>query len=475
MLWLALYFPHLPLEVFTRGRQQAGALAIIEKLGGREQVSRCTSAAQAYGIRPGLALPAALALCTGLSVQRRDRAREQQALHGLAAWAYQFSARISFEPSLLLLEVGASLRLFGGLPTLLAPLQRELDQLGYSVRHAVAPTPMAAGVLARNRPDCQVTTQDGLCEAVAPLRLACLTRARDVRNLIRHIGMDSIGDVLALPRAELARRTGPQLLNLLDRLLGRLPDPRPEWRPPRHFSQTIELLGEITQTMALMFPARRLIVALCGFLRGQGGGAQRLQWTLRHRDHPPTRFGQGLLDPSRDPDHMLEVLRERIERLQLPAPVVAIDLRVDGWQAFEERSLTLFERPAQADQALLERLSNRLGEQRIRGLRCLADHRPERAWQFCQPGESVVPLSPRGVSQPPWLLPQPRPLQEYQGAPQYGGALRLENLPERIEAGWWDGFDITRDYFVAHSPAGECLWVFRDRRAGGWYLHGLFM
>ena len=110
MLWLALYFPHLPLEVFTRGRQQAGALAIIEKLGGREQVSRCNSAAQAYGIRPGLALPAALALCAGLSIQRRDRASEQQALHGLAAWAYQFSARISFEPSLLLLEVGASLR-----------------------------------------------------------------------------------------------------------------------------------------------------------------------------------------------------------------------------------------------------------------------------------------------------------------------------------------------------------------------------
>ena len=308
-------------------------------------------------------------------------------------------------------------------------------------------------------------------------RFAALKRGsqKDVRNLIRHIGMDSIGDVLALPRAELARRTGPQLLNLLDRLLGRLPDPRPEWRPPRHFSQTIELLGEIAQTMALMFPARRLIVALCGFLRGQGGGAQRLQWTLRHRDQPPTRFGQGLLDPSRDPDHMLEVLRERIERLQLPAPVVAIDLRVDDWQAFEERSLALFERPAQADRALLERLSNRLGEQRIRGLRCLADHRPERAWQFCQPGESVVPLSPRGVSQPPWLLPQPRPLQEYQGVPQYGGALRLENLPERIEAGWWDGFDITRDYFVAHSTAGERLWVFRDRRAGGWYLHGLFM
>jgi protein ImuB len=113
-------------------------------------------------------------------------------------------------------------------------------------------------------------------------------------------------------------------------------------------------------------------------------------------------------------------------------------------------------------------------------LRCQADHRPERAWRLCAPGGVDAPagagggIPPQALAQPPWLLPQPRPLQAQGGVPQYGGALRLEGLPERIEAGWWDGFDVSRDYFVAHSPAGERLWVFRDRRGGGWYLHGLF-
>ncbi len=478
MLWLALYLPQLPLEVFVRGRQQAGALAIVESDSGREQVIRCNSAAQAYGVRPGLPLPAALALCGGLAVQRRDRVREQHALHDLALWAYQFSARISFEPSLLLLEIGASLRLFGGLGAMLGPLQCELEQLGHSVRHAVAPTPLAAGVLARSDPGRRVTTLQALRTAVAPLSFTCLTRDEHARTLIRHIGLQTIGDVLALPRPELARRTGPTLPGLLDRLLGTLADPRVEWRPPQRFRQTVELLGEIGQATALVFPARRLMVALCGFLRGLGGGAQRLQWTLLHRDHPATRFGQGLLDPSRDPDHMLEVFRERIERLRLPAPVVAIGLRVDDWLAFEERSLGLFGDAPVQDQSLLERLSNRLGERRIRGLCCLADHRPERAWRLCGPGETTdagTAAASHGLSQPPWLLPQPRPLPAAHGVPQYGGALRLEGLPARIESGWWDGFDITRDYFVAHSPAGERLWVFRDRRGGGWYLHGLFM
>ncbi|WP_078120945.1 Y-family DNA polymerase [Thiosocius teredinicola] len=478
MLWLALYFPQLPLEVFVRGRQQAGALVVVEQQGGREQVSRCNAAAQAYGIRPGLMLPAALALCAGLSVQARERAREQQALHELALWAYQFSARISFEPSLLLLEVGASLRLFGGLSALMAPLLRELGQMGYTAQYAVAPTPTAAALLARNRPVTEVLDRQQIDAAVHDLPLACLTRDQQVRDLIRHIGLGSIGDALDLPRPELTRRTTPALSMLLDRLLGRMPDPREAWQPPQHFAQTIELLGEITHTTALVFPARRLMVSLCGFLRGHGGGAQRLQWHLTHRDLPATHFGLGMLDPSRDPDHMLELFRERIERLQLPAPVIEIRLAVSDWQAFEERSLTLFDGQADVDHALLERLRNRLGEQRVRGLRCLADHRPERAWCLCEPGELPDVSDHSAVaraSHPPWLLPQPRPLRERQGVPQYGGELRLEQLPERIETGWWDGYDITRDYFIAHSRAGERLWVFRDRRGGGWYLHGLFI
>jgi protein ImuB len=441
-------------------------------------VVRCNAAAQACGVHPGLLLPAALSLCAGLSVHMRDSARERRALDELALWAYQFSSGIAFDPSLLLLEIGASLRLFGGLPALLKVLQPELEQIGYSAQHALAPTPTAAGLLARNRPGCRILMREQLPEAVGRLPLSRLTRDRNVLGLIRHIGLDTISDALGLPRPELARRVGPQLPGLLDRLLGLAADPRPRWQPPRHFRQTVELPGEIERATALVFPAHRLMVALCGFLRGQGSGAQHLQWCLQHRDHADTRFAQGLLEPSRDPEHMLVVFRERIERLQLPAPVVAIGLRVEDCLAFDERSLTLLDAPAQADQALLERLSNRLGGRHVRGLRCQADQRPELAWRLCAPGEGgELPdgSARQGQVQPPWLLPQPQPLPEYGGQPQYGGALRLETLPQRIEAGWWDGFDITRDYFVAYSPAGERLWVFRDRRGGGWYLHGLFV
>ena len=47
--------------------------------------------------------------------------------------------------------------------------------------------------------------------------------------------------------------------------------------------------------------------------------------------------------------------------------------------------------------------------------------------------------------------------------------------PERIESGWWDGDDVTRDYFVALNADGARFWVFRERSgASGWFLHGIF-
>jgi protein ImuB len=44
--------------------------------------------------------------------------------------------------------------------------------------------------------------------------------------------------------------------------------------------------------------------------------------------------------------------------------------------------------------------------------------------------------------------------------------------PERIEAGWWDGEDVVRDYFIARTRAASLAWIYRATE--GWFLHGLF-
>jgi protein ImuB len=61
------------------------------------------------------------------------------------------------------------------------------------------------------------------------------------------------------------------------------------------------------------------------------------------------------------------------------------------------------------------------------------------------------------------------------GKPTLQGELQLRAGPERIEAGWWDGDEVQRDYFVATSARGEAYWIYREHRdLSAWYLHGLF-
>lgn len=476
MLWLGFYFPRLPLDVFAVEEQVS--LAVTRREKGREVIDRCNEQAQEQGIRTGMPLNTALSLVAGLQVWERDRKHEQQVLEGLAGWAWQYSSRISFDPLLMLLEVGASLKLFGGFPALLERMRQDQPLPDCLAYWALAPSPSAAALLARYRPETRIDNLQELPGQLADIPLQRLTRKCNVLELMQGIGLSAIGDCLQLPRPELARRTGPEFMLLLDRLLGRVPDPRPLWQPPEEFSQRLLLLHEIGQASALLFPARRLLEALCGFLRGRDGAAQRLQWQFLHRDAEPTLLVQGMLVPSREVDYILEIFRQLLERLTLPEAVVEIVLQVDDWQAFQEQSSDLF-RVAQdmQDDVFLERLRARMGSDAVQGIRAQPDHRPERAWRYCEPLENDddrKDVSARHDHQPIWLLPKPQSLPVRQGHPCYQGRLQLQVFSQRIESGWWDGADVARDYYRASNPAGQQLWVYQDRRSGKWFLQGFF-
>ena len=95
----------------------------------------------------------ALALLPELRLQPREPAREAEALAEIATWAGRFTSSISLDPpDTLLLEVQASLRLFGGLPPLCDAILGGLGELGFDGRLAVAPNPLAARWLARFAP-----------------------------------------------------------------------------------------------------------------------------------------------------------------------------------------------------------------------------------------------------------------------------------------------------------------------------------
>jgi protein ImuB len=425
-----------------------------------------------------MTLAAACALAPTLSYRTRDPAAEAAALEQLAAWAGQFTPSVSLQPpGGLLLEIEGSLRLLGGIKPILATIRQGAAEMGYSLAIGCAPTVAAAWLLARAGSERIIACKRMIESGISPLPAAALDCGEQALATLDAIGARSIGDLLRLPRAGLARRCGQALLDQLDRALGTLPEARTFYAPPPRFDSTLELGAAATSAEALLFASKRLLTQFAGYLAARCGGIQRFNLALMHEDHAPTVLEIGLATPTRDVLRFVALVRERLASHALAAPVCRLRLEAGEIFALAGESGTLFAGPASTtgDWArLIERLRARLGTEAVGGLAPRNAHRPERAWQPVAPGAKSAPVAHK--PRPLWLLDAPRPLREVASKPHYdNGPLALIAGPERIEAGWWESDDIKRDYFVAQTERHSTLWIFRDRRQpGGWYLHGIF-
>jgi protein ImuB len=479
MLWLAIRLPFLSLEVYARAARGSEPLAVTTTIGSRSEVIACNDAAAKRGVKPGMAVAAAMALASELTTVARDTAAERAALERIAAWSHQFTPAVTLAADdEVLLEIEGSIALCGGLKRLWAAVDEGLKALGYAATLACAPTPLAAQWFARAGLGVRLRHSDALRTSLPELPVHVTDLESEALDILLNVGARTLGDCLKLPRDGLARRCGPDLCEKLDRAFGHVPDPRPFFTPPSVFHAAQPLPAPAQQADMLLFCARRMLVELCGHLAARLHGVQRLAFSFAHHKRESTRVALTLVHASRDPDHLTNVLRERLNRTALPAPVTDILLESELVLPLEASSHSFLPDSARHEEAaahLVERLRARLGDEAVVGLKRSADHRPERAWRACEPGSrdaSVLASLPR---RPLWLLAKPRPLTESGEAPCYDGKLSLLAGPERIESGWWDGHDVTRDYFVAANCDDALLWIYRERATGGrWFLHGFF-
>ena len=333
-LWACLELPALPLDVFARARMPDDTRPFAVGSGGHTpRIVLADATARDAGLRAGQLVSAALALAPDLVLRDRDPAAEAAALACVATWIAQFTPMVTLAPPVAVLaDIGGSLRLFGGRQRLAALLAAGARDLGYTARLAFAPTPAAALAFARAGL-VGTATPSALDAALAPLPLAHFDVDSAARELLAAAGVGTFGAAAALPRDGLARRVGPAFVRTLDRARGAIPDPRPPFVPPPRYEGRLELPAAVERTDALAFAVQRLVHELAGWLLGRGLGVTRLALTLAHerwavgRDTPAaTTVGFALAAPARDVPHLVGVLRERLARLELPAPVVALTL-----------------------------------------------------------------------------------------------------------------------------------------------------
>jgi protein ImuB len=479
--WIAVYLPNLAFDVFGSAVADEPAV-VVEPLRGQIYVVAVNRFARRSGIVPGAKLSSAFALAASLRVFERSVRREQASLESLSAWAERLTSAVSpSPPDTVLLEVAGSVRLFGSLAAIKHKLDEEVARRRWARRLCAAPTATAALWLARGAVE-DVESLATLSGRLGSLPIRVTRWPLGTQALLQDLGVRTIADCLRLPRDGFARRVGLEYLHDLDRALARRFDLHEPFVPRERWGTKRELYHETSDAAVFMAAVGDMLDALTVELRRRQAEVRSLRIAFEHVRREPTFESFDWAEPTHERNRLLSLLRDRLERIVLPAPAIALRLTTGFLLPLQPKADDLFDKTPVETLAhvLLERLRGRLGTDAVHGIVPVAEHRPEFAWSRSDARAATAssradgPLSPWAAKRPLWLLPVPLPLGSTEAHRYYRGSVELGSSAERIESGWWDGRDACRDYYAASSSGGERLWIYRDRRSLDWHLHGLF-
>lgn len=470
--WLCFWLPHLALQVAGLPLHEPSAVIVTEKQ--RCVVYRASPAAEAIGVYADMPLAAALALCPELQTAPRDEHLETARRTKLVNWAYQFTSLISTRDEWLLLDIEGSLELFGGAHPL---LQQTSDALNRWHPHqaAIAPTPLAAEWLAKHKASTVILDSEALRDVIGHLPITSLELSdKQIWNL-GSIGINTLRQLFRLPLAEMGRRFGPELVQQLNRLLGKIPDVRHTQVPAPRYSDEVDIEYEVVATPRVLKLVTPLLERFVTYLQRRDLGVAHFTIELQHRKHDATQVRIGLQSVSRDLDRFTQLFKQHLEQYALPESTNHVRLLAYELDAYipEAGSLALNQDVSSDDShwwRVVEQVRARFGHTSVYKIELHDEHRPEYAWRRNTRLRPARRNTRKRTQHNHDTTACPRPLWLLKQSGETNPA--HPRKVERIETGWWDGDDQRRDYYSHKRHPSQ--WRYRDLRTGQHYIHGLW-
>ena len=484
-----------------------------------QAVAALTDAAHAGGLRVGMRLTDARAIDPALAVVAADPAGDAALVARLARWTSRWSPLVEIDGADgLRLDASGVAHLFGGEAGLLGDIEARFAGIGLTARAAIAPTAGAAWALARYAarpsPPCgegrlgaaergapqkgEGLVQD-LAARLAPLPVAALRFGAGVTRTLERLGLKTIGALAGVERRSLARRfrEADNPLDALDRALGRRAEPlsaaphEPVPRAQLRLAEPVADPAAAGQALTLMIPE------LVRQLEARRIGVRRLLLAGYRVDGEVEVAVAGCALASRETAHLRRLLAE-------PAGTLDPGFGFDGFvlEALWCEPLAagqdglIGDAPPELEVArLVDRLTVKLGAERVRRPEARASHWPERAsgWVAAVEGGHSSRSQAGAARRPQRLFDRPEAIGVIYATPEglprrfiwrrgVHDVTKAEG-PERIAPEWWRerGAARLRDYYRVEDRDGRRFWIFREGRHGDgrggdpcWYLHGMF-
>ena len=476
-------------------------VALVASEAGTRRLAAVDDAAAAFGLHVGQKAADAAALCPDLLTADHDPEGDRAALEVLGDWCVRFSPAVALDGlDGLFLDIAGVAHLWGGERAMLDDLLTRLDRWGAPARGAIADTPGAAWALARFAPDRTIAPPGGQAALLAPLPVAALRLDEAAQAQLPRLGLFHVGQLLALPRAQLAKRFGLGAVMRIDQALGAAREALTFRRPATPWFDRLAFFEPISALSDLERVTGDICALLCLRLEEEGQGARRFEVVFHRLDGKAMPVAAGLSRPGRDAKRLARLLKPKLGAID---PGFGIEVvTVFAWDV-EPLSSVQTRMDAEAgvgvDESLaplIDRLINRLGAARVWRADLRESHVPERSVVRSAPltarreksWDSNRPRPARLLKRPEAIevmakLPDDPPIR-FQWRNKVHRVRHAEG-PERIGQEWWrTAFDEVgpakiRDYYRVEDDAGGRYWIYRQGLYGvgaepKWWLHGLF-
>ena len=473
-------------------------MVVISRSGSRRTICAADDAARKLGLRIGMPASKAQALVADLAMYDVDPVGDLAALDKMALWMLrQYSPVVAVDGTDgIVIDTEGADHLQGGEELMVSGMVNRLRGVGVVARAAVADTWGAAHAIARcTSAEWTVVPVSETAKAVLGLPIVCLRLAPETVNSLRVLGIETVGQLSAMPRAPLTLRFGPEVGRRLDQLFGRAAEPIDPIRSPEIVEVNRPFAEPIGAAETIAIYVCRLVGQLCSELETRGLGVRRADLIVYRVDNTIQAIRAGLAKPVRDDKRLTRLLTDRIEKIDPGFGIEKLSLVATWAEPLVERqqSSSLIEETVVDVTPLVDILGNR--GHRIYRMTPVASDVPERSFQRVGPMSEEKGIDwPSNWPRPSRLLVRPEEIEVLAVLPDSpprtmtwrGKRRRIVrgDGPERVFGEWWlrdAEFHAVRDYYVVEDDSGERYWVYRagdgvDTTTGShrWFIHGIF-
>jgi len=322
----------------------------------------------------------------------------------LLAVALDHSPRVEIAgPGLVYLDATGLGGLFGAEEDLAHRLVARAGERGIEIGVAIAGSRVSARCACRWGRGVVVVKpgKEAAYLAVAPLSLLDLSEEMAVR--LDRWGIRTLGELAALPPAQLFERLGGEGIRLQHLARGEDPRPLRPWTPPLVFeeSENIEPAVEVLEPLVAVLG--RLAQRIADALVRRACSADQIEWICRQTDGTLREASLAPAVPTSERGSILALVRTSLEARPPRGPVEAVTLRARPVRVPPAQvSLTDPTRPSPRQlAATLARLTALVGPQQIGAPMLVDSHRPDAV--------TLAPYPPRPASSGRARRPRSRP------------------------------------------------------------------